>query len=146
MLGLIFDITELSEKQKDLIKNGALGELMFLRARYGHGGRIGYDSEWRADPDLSGGGELIDQGPHLTDLSDGFLKKKNLLKFKDLHIPIFGICRLTIMALCYLKLRNRKLHFFMFRAVNGKIFFLEIYGKQGKLEILVLEVAMGLNV
>ena len=42
---------------------------MFLRARYGHGGRIGYDSEWRADPDLSGGGELIDQGPHLTDLS-----------------------------------------------------------------------------
>jgi predicted dehydrogenase len=42
---------------------------MFVRARYGHGGRIGYDREWRAVPELSGGGELIDQGVHLVDLS-----------------------------------------------------------------------------
>ena len=34
---------------------------MFIRGRYGHGGRIGYDKEWRATRD-SGGGELIDQG------------------------------------------------------------------------------------
>ena len=27
-----------------------LGPLMFVRGRYGHGGRVGYDSEWRADP------------------------------------------------------------------------------------------------
>lgn len=46
-----------------------LGEIMFIRGRYGHGGRIGYDKEWRADPKLSGGGELIDQGVHLIDLS-----------------------------------------------------------------------------
>jgi len=39
-----------------------MGGLMFIRARYGHGGRVGYDKEWRADPKLSGGGELIDQG------------------------------------------------------------------------------------
>ncbi len=42
---------------------------MFLRARYGHGGRLGYETEWRAQPELSGGGELIDQGMHLLDLS-----------------------------------------------------------------------------
>ena len=42
---------------------------MFLRARYGHGGRLGYEGEWRAQPELSGGGELIDQGMHLLDLS-----------------------------------------------------------------------------
>ena len=41
---------------------------MYMRARYGHGGRLGYDREWRADPELSGGGELIDQGMHLLDL------------------------------------------------------------------------------
>ena len=46
---------------------------MFIRGRYGHGGRIGYDREWRADPTLSGGGELIDQGVHLIDLSRWFL-------------------------------------------------------------------------
>jgi predicted dehydrogenase len=45
------------------------GELMHLRARYGHGGRPGYEREWRADPTRSGGGELVDQGMHLLDLS-----------------------------------------------------------------------------
>jgi predicted dehydrogenase len=43
---------------------------MHIRARYGHGGRIGYDREWRAQPHRSGGGELIDQGMHLLDLSN----------------------------------------------------------------------------
>jgi predicted dehydrogenase len=42
------------------VHSGLHGELMHLRARYGHGGRIGYDREWRADPTRSGGGELID--------------------------------------------------------------------------------------
>jgi predicted dehydrogenase len=51
------------------VRSGAHGELMHLRGRYGHGGRLGYDREWRADPALSGGGELIDQGMHLLDLS-----------------------------------------------------------------------------
>ena len=41
---------------------------MFVRGRYGHGGRLGYEREWRARPELSGGGELIDQGMHLLDL------------------------------------------------------------------------------
>src|SRR3954471_11056389 len=60
-------------KTRELVDSGALGPLMFLRARYGHGGRKGYDREWRADPALSGGGELIDQGVHLIDLARWFL-------------------------------------------------------------------------
>jgi predicted dehydrogenase len=48
---------------------GVHGELLHLRGRYGHGGRPGYDREWRAQPSRSGGGELIDQGMHLLDLS-----------------------------------------------------------------------------
>jgi predicted dehydrogenase len=51
------------------VHGGAHGELMHLRGRYGHGGRVGYDKEWRADPVRSGGGELIDQGMHLLDLT-----------------------------------------------------------------------------
>ncbi len=51
------------------VHSGAHGPLMHLRARYGHGGRPGYDREWRAQPDRSGGGELIDQGMHLLDLA-----------------------------------------------------------------------------
>ena len=49
--------------------SGRYGPLMFVRARYGHGGRLGYEQEWRADrPTVSGGGELVDQGSHLIDL------------------------------------------------------------------------------
>ncbi len=51
------------------VHSGAHGELFHLRARYGHGGRLGYEREWRAQPARSGGGELIDQGMHLLDLS-----------------------------------------------------------------------------
>lgn len=61
------------QKARELIDTGALGPLMFLRGRYGHGGRPGYDREWRADATLSGGGELIDQGVHLIDLAGWFL-------------------------------------------------------------------------
>jgi predicted dehydrogenase len=49
-------------------QSGGHGDVMFVRGRYGHGGRLGYESEWRARPELSGGGELIDQGMHLLDL------------------------------------------------------------------------------
>ena len=61
------------QKARELADAGALGPLLFLRGRYGHGGRKGYDREWRADPKLSGGGELIDQGVHLIDLAGWFL-------------------------------------------------------------------------
>jgi predicted dehydrogenase len=50
-----------------------VGQLMFIRGRYGHGGRLGYDEEWRANPGLGGGGELIDQGVHLIDLAASFI-------------------------------------------------------------------------
>jgi predicted dehydrogenase len=60
-------------KAREIFESGALGEMMFIRGRYGHGGRPGYDREWRAVKEISGGGELIDQGAHLIDLSRWFL-------------------------------------------------------------------------
>jgi predicted dehydrogenase len=60
-------------RAKALADEGQIGPLLFIRGRYGHGGRIGYEKEWRFDPEISGGGELIDQGSHLIDLSRWFL-------------------------------------------------------------------------
>jgi len=57
----------------ELAQAGAIGPLMSIRAAYGHGGRPGYDQEWRGDPDLAGGGELLDQGVHIVDLCRWFL-------------------------------------------------------------------------
>lgn len=57
----------------ELAVAGAIGPLISIRAAYGHGGRPGYDQEWRANADLAGGGELLDQGVHIVDLCRWFL-------------------------------------------------------------------------
>ncbi len=47
-------------KARELCDAGELGPLLYVRGRYGHGGRLGYEREWRADPEIAGGGELLD--------------------------------------------------------------------------------------
>jgi len=54
-------------------EDGRVGEPLFLRARYGIGGRTGYEQEWRADPRVVGGGQLMEQGIHAVDLARWFL-------------------------------------------------------------------------
>ncbi|HZL36385.1 MAG TPA: Gfo/Idh/MocA family oxidoreductase [Tepidisphaeraceae bacterium] len=61
------------QKAREIIDAGTLGPVMFLRARYGHGGRLGMEREWRGNADISGGGEMLDQGVHLIDLSRWFV-------------------------------------------------------------------------
>ena len=61
------------QKAREIVDSGVLGPLMFIRGRYGHGGRPGYEREWRSIPEISGGGELLDQGVHLIDLAGWFL-------------------------------------------------------------------------
>jgi predicted dehydrogenase len=53
---------------RSLVRERPGEALLYIRARYGHGGRLGYEKEWRADRARSGGGELVDQGSHLVDL------------------------------------------------------------------------------
>jgi len=60
-------------KAHELCSQGAIGPLLLVRSVYGHGGRPGYDKEWRGDADLAGGGELLDQGVHIVDLCRWFL-------------------------------------------------------------------------
>lgn len=56
-----------------LVREGAIGEPMYLRSVYGHGGRPGYEKEWRMVREISGGGQLTDQGVHTIDLVHWFL-------------------------------------------------------------------------
>ena len=60
-------------KARALVEAGGLGPLYYIRGVYGHGGRPGYEKEWRANPEISGGGVLLDQGVHLVDLCRWFL-------------------------------------------------------------------------
>jgi predicted dehydrogenase len=121
-------------KAREIVDSGALGPLMFIRARYGHGGRRGMETEWRCQPELSGGGELIDQGSHLIDLSRWFLG--------DLTLDYAAVPTLfwdmPADDNCFLALRSADgrmawLHASWTEWKN--IFSFEIYGRDGKLAI-----------
>ena len=119
---------------RTLIDSGALGPLMFLRGRYGHGGRLGYDREWRADPKLSGGGELIDQGVHLIDLAGWFLGEFARVEG---HVATY-YWDMPVDDNAFLSLRTAEgqtawLHVSCSEWKN--LFSMEIYGRQGKLQI-----------
>lgn len=61
------------KQAREWFVQGIIGELNFIRCRYGIGGRPGYDKEWRAEPEIAGGGQLMDQGMHALDLSRWFM-------------------------------------------------------------------------
>lgn len=60
-------------RAKKIIDRGVIGEISFVRIRHGHGGRKGYENEWRMNKDLAGGGVIMDQGTHVIDLANWFL-------------------------------------------------------------------------
>ncbi|UWU23557.1 Gfo/Idh/MocA family oxidoreductase (plasmid) [Rhizobium sp. CB3060] len=121
-------------KAKEIVDEGALGELMFIRARYGHGGRIGYDREWRSNPALSGGGELIDQGPHLIDLSRWFLGE--FVDISGFANTYYWDMPVDDNGFMLLKTEKKQAAFLHVSCTEWKnTFSMEIYGKVGKLEI-----------
>jgi predicted dehydrogenase len=75
---------------KRIVDGGEFGAVMHIRARYGHGARLGYEREWRADRAVSGGGELIDQGIHLVDLTR-FFAGDATLAFSELRTSFWDM-------------------------------------------------------
>ena len=121
-------------KARELVDAGELGDLMFIRARYGHGGRVGYDKEWRAQPELSGGGELIDQGVHLIDLARWFLGD-----FSDVqgyaHTYYWNM-PVDDNGFLLLKTPNKRIAHLHASCTEWKnTFSFELYGKNGKIDI-----------
>jgi len=54
---------------REALVAGTVGDLVNYRIRHGHGGRPDYGDDWRMDPSISGGGQLMDQGSHAIDLA-----------------------------------------------------------------------------
>lgn len=132
------------QKAKAIVDSGVLGELMFVRARYGHGARLGYDKEWRADPKLSGGGELIDQGPHLIDLSRWFLG--DFSEIDGFAHTYYWNMPVDDNGFMLLKTPKKQVAFLHASCTEWKnLFSMEIYGKGGKLDISGLGGSYGLE-
>jgi predicted dehydrogenase len=122
------------QRAHELVTSGVLGPLMFLRARYGHGGRVGYDREWRSDPAKSGGGELIDQGPHLIDLARWFLG--DFAEVDGFATTYFWDMPVDDNGFLLLKTASKQVAFLHASCTEWKnTFSFEIYGRDGKLDI-----------
>jgi predicted dehydrogenase len=127
-----------------LIDSGALGELMFVRGRYGHGGRLGYEREWRADPAKSGGGELIDQGVHLIDLAGWFLGR--FTGVDGIAATYFWEMPVDDNAFLTLRTAAGQTAFLHVSCTEWKnLFSFEIYGRKGKIVVDGLGGSYGLE-
>jgi predicted dehydrogenase len=121
-------------KAREIFESGVMGPLMFLRGRYGHGGRKGYDREWRADPKLSGGGELIDQGVHLIDLAGWFLG--DFTTVEGHATTSYWDMKVDDNAFLSLRTAQDQTAWLHVSCTEWKnLFSLEIYGRDGKLSI-----------
>ena len=131
-------------KARKIVDAGKLGSLMMIRARYGHGGRLGYEKEWRADPKRSGGGELIDQGVHLIDLARGFLGDfKEVDGFAQTLFWKMPVDDNAFLILRTARGQTASLHASCTEWKN--LFSFEIYGRNGKLHIEGLGGSYGLE-
>jgi predicted dehydrogenase len=131
-------------KAREIVNSGALGPLMFVRGRYGHGGRAGYDKEWRAQPELSGGGELIDQGVHLIDLARHFLG--DFVSVQGFAHTYFWNMPVEDNGFLLLRTAAHQTAFLHASCCEWKnTFSFEIFGRMGKLEISGLGGSYGLE-
>jgi len=122
------------QRAHEIVAAGEAGPLLYIRGRYGHGGRPGYEKEWRCQPEISGGGELLDQGSHLIDLSRWFLGELTL----DYAATPTYFWNMPVDDNAFLALRGEAgrmawLHASWTEWKNT--FSLEIYGRTGKLVV-----------
>ena len=120
-------------KARELIDQNALGEMMFLRARYGHGGRLGMEKEWRSIPEIAGGGELLDQGVHILDLVYWFMGP---LQLQSSYVTTsFWKMKVDDNAVVTLVGKNSWATMHVSSSEWKNTFSLEIYGRTGKILI-----------
>ncbi len=121
-------------KAKSVFDAGAIGKLLSIRARYGHGGRPGMENEWRSSKDLCGGGELLDQGVHVIDLCRWFAGEMK---------TVFGVVRTKFWsievednAFVYMQSKGGADIQFNVSWTNWKnIFSFEVFGTDGYLRV-----------
>jgi predicted dehydrogenase len=121
-------------KAREIWETGELGKLMYIRGRYGHGARVGYEQEWRAKPEIAGGGELLDQGVHLIDLSRWFAGEFSEIEG---HVDTyFWNMAVEDNAFMLLKTTAQQVAWLHVSCTEWKnLFSFEIFGRTGKLQI-----------
>lgn len=121
-------------KAREIFDEGGIGrQVLFIRARYGHGGRRGMEKEWRFNKKISGGGELLDQGVHLIDLARWFAG--DFTNAYGLARTKFWKTNLEDNAFALLENAKTTVSFHASATQWKNLFSFEIYGDKGYLEI-----------
>ena len=118
---------------KKIFDKGDIGNILFIRARYGHGGRMGMEKEWRFNKDISGGGELLDQGVHLVDLARWFAG--DFSEVYGLAETKFWNTKLDDNAFAILRNKKTTVTFHASTTNWKNIFSFEIFGETGFLTV-----------
>ena len=122
------------QKAREIFDSGHLGPMMFVRGRYGQGGRLGMEKEWRGKKDIAGGGEMLDQGVHLVDLARWFLGE--FTHVQGSVERFFWNWEVEDNGFCHLKTADGKVAWLHASCSEWKnLFSLEIYGKTAKLHV-----------
>ena len=122
-------------KTKELLKANSIGPLHFVRARYGHGGRPGYEKEWCTDADLGGGGVLLEQGIHILDLAR-YLLGEPAGVYAETHRFFWNFPVVEDNAFCLVKFpsgQTAQIHVSWTQWSN--LFEMEIFGRDGFLRL-----------
>lgn len=119
-----------------LCKKNKIGKILFIRATYGHGGRKGYEKEWRAKKSLSGGGQLLDQGSHLIDLCHWFFNFEDIKKIYCIQKPLFWKMKVEDNAFVLFETKKGKIAQIHASWTQWKnLFRFEIFGTKGSVEV-----------
>ncbi len=119
------------KQAREWFDKGIIGELNFLRIRYGIGGRPGYEKEWRAKAEISGGGQLMDQGMHALDLSHWFMGEFSDA-FGFLSTSFWEIAPLEDNAFALLRTAKEQIASLHVSWTQWKnLFSLELFGRDG---------------
>jgi predicted dehydrogenase len=121
-------------RAREIVDRGEIGGLMFVRGRYGHGGRPDYEKEWRFARAISGGGELIDQGSHLIDLAQWLLGE--FTEVQGTVRTFFWDAEVEDNVFLTLSTADSRIAWLHASWTEWRnLFSLEIYGRDGKLQI-----------
>ena len=121
-------------KAHEIFAQGGIGKrVLFIRARYGHGGRKGMDREWRFNKKISGGGELLDQGVHIVDLARWFAGE--FTGAYGIANTKFWHTALDDNAFALLENTNTTVSFHVSATHWKNIFSFEVFGDKGYLSI-----------
>lgn len=122
------------QKARALVDEHAIGDLLYIRARYGHGGRLGYEQEWRAKREIAGGGEMLDQGVHLIDLARWFLG--DFAHVDGMVSTFFWNMEVEDNGFAFLRTAQGQIAWLHASCTEWKnLFSFEIFGRDGKLQI-----------